>query len=196
LNGLGDIVLMANYNVIDRMGKKMVRQTLQTGFGIKLATGNYRFDESNTEHVGNSNFQSGTGSTDYMLNVLYALRYKNFAFSSGITYKINTTNKDGYKFGNRILNVTQVKYVKDIGSFSIIPSFGVMAEQMLEDMHDQVKIDRNRTGGYNIQALLGMDINTKQWALGINYSTSIKQNLAAGQIHSMPGLNVHLSYSL
>ena len=198
LNRLGDIVLMANYNLIDHISGKgnfMLRQTLQAGAGIKFATGDYRFDDANSTEVGNSNFQSGTGSTDYLLNVLYALRYRKIAFSSGFTYKMNTTNKDGYKFGNRFLNVTQVKYIKDVGSFSIIPSVGVMTEQMEEDKQDNSKVDRNRTGGYNIQALLGADINTKKWAFGFNYSVSLKQDLAAGQIHSLPGVNIHLSYS-
>lgn len=195
LNGVGDVVLMANYNLLDQTSKRMVRQTLQAGVGVKLATGNYHFDEANTAQVGNSNFQAGTGSTDYMLNVLYALRFKNFAFTNGFTYKINTENKNGYRFGNRFLNVTQLKYVKDFGSFSIIPSIGVMTEQMQEDKQDNVKIEDNHTGGYNVQTLLGLDINTKKWALGVNYSISIKQNLANGEIHSMPGLNVHLSYS-
>src|SRR5262245_28974137 len=34
LNGLGDVVLLANYNLLDHISKKMVRQTLQAGVGI------------------------------------------------------------------------------------------------------------------------------------------------------------------
>lgn len=198
LKGLGDIVFMVNYNLLDHIsgkGKYMFRQTLQAGAGVKFATGNYHFDDSNPAEVGNSNFQAGTGSTDYLLNVLYAFRYRKIAFSSGFNYKINTANKENYEFGNRFLNVTQIKYVKDFASFSVIPSAGIMAEQMQEDKQNNVKVGNERTGGHNIQALLGIDINTKKWAAGINYSTSLKQDLAAGQIHSMPGWNIHLSYS-
>jgi hypothetical protein len=198
LNQLGDIILFANYKLWDHTcgkEKNMVRQTLLAGGGIKFATGSYHFDESNETHVGNSNFQAGTGSTDYLLNAYYSLRYKKMAFSTGFNYKINSTNKNGYQFGNRFQNVTQVKFIKDIGSFSIIPSAGVVFERMQEDKQDAVKVDRNRTGGYNTQALLGVDINNKKWALGINYFASLKQNLAAGQIEAKPGLNIHLSYS-
>jgi hypothetical protein len=199
LNELGDIILLANYKLWDHTSgteNKMVRQTLQAGGGIKLATGGYHFDESNEAHVGNSNFQAGSGSTDYLLNAYYSIRFKKFAFSNGVNYKINSTNKNGYQFGNRFQNVTQVKYIKDIGSFSIIPSAGIVIERMQEDKQDGVKVEANRTGGYNTQALLGVDINNKKWALGINYSASLKQNLAAGQINARPGLNIHLSYSL
>jgi hypothetical protein len=199
LNQLGDIILLANYKLWDHTSGKennMVRQTLQAGGGIKFATGGYYFDENNETHVGNSNFQAGTGSTDYLLNAYYSIRFKKLAFSTGVNYKMNTTNKNGYQFGNRFQNVTQIKYIKDIGSFSIIPSVGILAERMQEDKQDGLKVDNSRTGGYNTQVLLGVDINNKKWALGINYSSSLKQSLAAGQINARPGLNIHLSYSM
>jgi hypothetical protein len=198
LNGFGDIVFLANYKLIDQISgkeKNMLRQTLLAGAGIKLATGDYHFDENNGNHVGNSNFQAGTGSTDYLLNTYYSLRYRKFGFSTGITYKMNTENKSGYRFGNRLLNVTQVKYIKDIKAFSIIPSIGIMFEKMQEDKQDGIKVDGSRTGGYNTQVLVGADFNTAKWALGVSYAASIKQNLAAGQIDARPGINVHLSYS-
>jgi hypothetical protein len=199
LNKLGDIILLANYKLWDHISGKnsyMIRQSIQLGGGIKFATGDYRFDETNDKHVGNSNFQAGSGSTDYLLNAFYSLRYKKMAFSTGVNYKMNTSNKNGYQFGNRFQNVTQVKYIKDMGSFSVIPSAGISFEKMTQDKQDGMKVDNNRTGGYNTQALLGVDINNKKWALGINYSASLKQNLAAGQIHEGTGLNIHLSYSL
>ena len=199
LNRLGDIVFLANYKLIDKISgkeKTMLRQTLLAGAGIKLATGDYQFDESNESHVGNSNFQAGTGSTDYLLNTYYSIRYRKIGFSTGITYKMNTENRSGYRFGNRLLNVTQVKYIKDIKSFSIIPSLGIMFEKMQEDKQDGIKVDESRTGGYNTQLLMGVDFNTAKWALGVNYAVSVKQNLAAGQIDANSGVNVHLSYSL
>ena len=198
LNRLGDIVFLANYKLLDKITgkeKEMLRQSLLAGAGIKLATGDYHFEESNESHVGNSNFQAGTGSTDYLLNTYYSLRYRRIGFSTGITYKMNTENKSGYSFGNRFLNVTQVKYIKDIKTFSIIPSIGIMFEKMQEDKQDGIKVDRNRTGGYNTQLLLGADFNTTKWAAGVNYAASVKQNLAAGQIDARPGVNIHLSYS-
>ncbi|MEP7375235.1 MAG: hypothetical protein ABI675_17680 [Chitinophagaceae bacterium] len=198
LSRLGDIVFLANYKLLDKITgkeKDMLRQTLLAGAGIKLATGGYHFDESNETHVGNSNFQAGTGSTDYLLNAYYSVRYRKIAVSTGVTYKMNTENKLGYRFGNRLLNVTQVKYIKDIKNFSIVPSIGISFEKMQEDKQDGIKVDRSRTGGYNTQLLLGADFNTAKWALGVNYSASVKQNLAAGQIDARPGLNIHLSYS-
>ena len=198
LDGLGDIIFIANYKLLDHIcgkEKNMLRQTLIAGAGIKFASGDYHFDENNQSHVGNSNFQAGTGSTDYLLNTHYSLRYRKIGFSTAVSYKMNSENKDGYKFGNRFVNLTLVRYVKDIKSFSLIPNVGLMYEKMEQDEQDGITVDRSRTGGYNTQLLLGADFNTAKWAIGVNYFAPIKQNLAAGQIEAKPGLNVHLSYT-
>ena len=199
LDKLGDIVLMTNYKIWDHTTGKnssMVRQTITAGGGIKLATGKYQFDENNEAYVANSNFQAGTGSTDYLLNAYYSIRYKKIAISSGISYKINSTNDEGYRFGNRFQNLSQVKLIKDLGNnWTIIPSIGILAEVMQQDKQNGTKIEENHTGGYTIQGILGADLNSRKFALGLSYSASIKQNLADGHITANPGLNIHLSCS-
>ncbi len=195
----GDAVLLANYKLWDHASGKetrKLRQTWQVGGGLKFPTGHHHFHEANPGDVGNFNFQAGTGSTDLLLNTSYSIRYHNFSLGTGITYKMNGTNKSNYKFGNRFVNVTQVRYTYDIGVFSISPYIGMIYEQMKQDKQDGVTVIENRTGGNNLQSLMGVDLNSIKWALGISYSTSIKQNLAAGQIHALPGFNIHLSYSL
>jgi hypothetical protein len=70
-----------------------------------------------------------------------------------------------------------------------------MAEKMQEDKQNSVKVEDHHTGGYNIQGLAGLDINTKNIAFGFSYAASVKQNLADGHIKAQPGINIHLSYS-
>ncbi len=199
LNRPGDVFLLANYKLIDQSAckKKMaLRQSLLAGGGIKFATGDYHFDEGDEKEVGNSNFQAGTGSTDYLLNTYYSLRYGRWSFSTGIHYKINGTNKDGYRFGNRLMTLTQVKFVKELTSISLVPNAGIQTEKMAEDKQDGITVDGHRTGGFNTRALLGIDINTRTFALGISYAAPLQQRLAAGQIVARPGFAFHLSYSL
>jgi hypothetical protein len=114
--------------------------------------------------------------------------------STGITYKMNTSNKQDYRFGNRLLSVVQFKYVKDIRDISIIPNIGVVVEKMNADKESGSSVDH--TGGHNIQATIGLDVNDRKVAFGIFYSKSIKQDLAMGHIQSMPGVNVHVSFIL
>jgi hypothetical protein len=194
LNKFGDAIIMADYRIFDHVSANRLRQTITAGAGIKLPTGAHQFEEGDEKTVDNANFQAGTGSTDFLLNGYYALRYKKFAMSTGITYKINTANKEEYQFGNRLLTVVQFKYVKDIGKISMIPNVGILAEKMEEDKQDNITVDH--TGGYNIQATLGLDVNNRKIAAGIFYSKPIQQNLAMGHIQAMPGINIHVSYIL
>ncbi len=195
LNKLGDAVFLANYRIIDHISSgNQLRQTLVAGAGIKLPTGSYQYEEGSEKEVDNPNFQAGTGSTDFLLNGSYSLRYKKFAMSTGLTYKMNTSNKVDYRFGNRILTVVQFKYVKDMGNISVIPNIGVIAEKMNEDELDGVDVDH--TGGHNVQATVGLDVNNRKIAAGLFYSKPVNQNLAMGHIQAMPGINLHVSFML
>ncbi len=195
LNKLGDVVFLANYRLVDHISSNnQFRQTFVAGAGIKLPTGNYHYEEGSEEEVDNPNFQAGTGSTDYLLNGSYSFRYKKIAMSTGVTYKLNTANKDDYRFGNRLLTVVQFKYIRDMRNISIIPNAGLVAEKMNEDKASGISVDH--TGGYNIQAMIGLDVNNRKIAAGIFYSKPIKQELAMGHIQAMPGLNVHVSFIL
>ena len=195
LNKLGDAIFIANYRLFDHMSSHdQLRQTIVAGGGVKLPTGNYHYEEGSEEQVDNPNFQAGTGSTDYLLIGNYSLRYKKFAMSTGITYTMTTANKEGYRFGNRLLTVVQFKYVKDARNISVIPNVGLAIDQMNQDKQNGVDIDR--TGGHNIQATVGVDVNNRKIAAGIFYSKPVSQDLAMGHIQAMPGLNIHISFML
>jgi len=97
---LGDAVFLANYRIVDHSSSNnKFRQTVVGGIGIKLPTGSYHYEEGSEKEVDNPNFQAGTGSTDFLLNGSYSLRYGKFAVSTGVAYKMNTTNKEDYHFG-------------------------------------------------------------------------------------------------
>jgi hypothetical protein len=195
LDGIGDAVLMVNYKFLDHVSNKApLRQTIIVGSGIKLPTGHYQYGEGNEKEVDNANFQAGTGSTDFILNSLYALRYKQFAMSAGVTYKINTDNAQNYNFGNRLLTVIQFKYVKDAGGISFISNAGMILEKMGKDREDGLV--NSHTGGYNAQAIVGLDVNNRKIATGIFYSKPVRQNMAQGNIHAMPNINIHISFIL
>jgi hypothetical protein len=114
--------------------------------------------------------------------------------STGLTYKMNTSNKEDYRFGDRLLTVVQFKYVHDLGNISVIPNIGIVAEKMNEEELAGVTVDH--TGGYNVQASVGLDVNNRKLAAGIFYNKPVKQNLAMGHIEAMPGINFHVSFIL
>jgi hypothetical protein len=195
LNKLGDAIFVANYRLVDHISSNnQLRQTFIAGAGIKLPTGSYHYEEGSEKEVDNPNFQAGTGSTDFLFNSSYSIRYKKFAMSAGATYTLTTANRENYRFGNRLLSVIQLKYVMDAGSISIIPNVGIIIDKMGEDKESGVTMDH--TGGHNIQATVGLDVNNRKIAAGIFYSKPVKQELAMGHIQAMPGVNVHVSFIL
>jgi len=195
LNKLGDAIILVNYRLYDHISSRnQLRQTIVAGGGVKLPTGSYQYEEGSEKEVDNPNFQAGTGSTDFLLDGSYSLRYKKLAVGTGITYKVNTANKEDYTFGNRLLTVVQVKYVKDVRNMSLIPNVGLIVEKMNEDRESGVVVDH--TGGHNIQATVGLDVNNRKIAAGIFYTKPVNQNLAMGHIQAMPGLNIHVSFIL
>lgn len=195
LNKVGDAVLLGNYRAMDiYAGKtKKIRHTLLLGAGVKLPTGEYVFDEENEKDVHNANFQAGTGSADLLLNGFYNVRIKNWMFSTGMTYKMNGSNKKDYQFGNRFLTVVQAKFIQNTRNFSLIPNAGINYENMKLDKSNGETVAH--TGGNNTQLTTGLDINTNKWAVGFTWLQPLKQDLGEGQIHAMPGWNIHLSLS-
>ncbi len=195
LNKIGDAVFLGNYRIVDNFlgSKKNIRQTLLLGAGIKLPTGEYVFDETNEKEVGNANFQAGTGSTDLLLNGFYNIRIKNWMFSTGMTYKVNGSNKDDYQFGDRFLAVAQAKFIRNAGNVSFIPNAGINYETMQMDKRSGEIVEH--TGGNNLQLTSGLDMNTNKWALGFTWFKPLKQDLGEGHIHAMPGWNIHLSFA-
>ena len=100
LKGLGDIVISANYNLINTYDSAdhFFKHNLLIGGGLKLPTGEFRAIENGL--TVNQNFQLGTGSLDFLFNFIYTVRRKNLGLNTELSYSRNTTNKDEYKFGN------------------------------------------------------------------------------------------------
>lgn len=197
LSGLGDITLMASYQIItpkaDTLNKQL-RHNLWLGGGLKTATGKYNFDENDAVQVANPNFQLGTGSWDFLLNLTYTLRYQKFGLNIDANYKINTANQQDYRFGNRASGTLAVFYVQKISDkFAIMPNAGIYAESSAVNLKNTFEVEN--TGG-NLTALsVGMETYFFQkLSLGINYQMPFAQNLANKQIQAHNRALVHLTW--
>lgn len=193
LNGLGDAVITANYNVFNTLYDTTVfKHSFWIGGGMKLATGKHEYDESNMAQVANPNFQLGTGSNDFMLTANYTLRYRKFGVNTDLTYKINTQNAENYRFGNRLSGNLQGFYVKRIGSVGFMPNAGLYFENSATDLKNNYLVEN--TGGNLLAATLGMEVFFKSISMGINFQQPIAQNLANGQIKSQNRVLLHLTF--
>lgn len=186
VKGLGDMSLMANYLVInsgDSLQRKW-RHTLAAGLGVKLPTGKYRHGGTGTEAI-NANLQAGSGSTDVTLGMQYTLRRGSLGLATDVFYRINTANKQGYQFGNRLNGSFKFFYWKNIGrgTFAMLPNAGVFAETAAVDHQDGIEMFG--TNGNLTLGLIGLDVYIGgRVSTGVTFQKPLHQYLGEGSIQA------------
>lgn len=194
LDGLGDIPILANYNIINTEAnnpERVWKHNVWIGGGVKIPTGKYKFTDTPTE-VANANFQLGTGSVDFMMNAIYALRYKKFGLNSDFTYKLNTFNPDRYKFGNKINGTVSMVFIQQVKKIGLMPNAGMYYEDSGLNKSDDIVI--SDTGGSALFATGGLEMYWQKYSLGVNYRKPVDQNLANGRIKAHERMMVHLTF--
>ena len=198
LQGLGDISLLVNYNILNTMTDTIPHQffhSFMVGGGVKLPTGRYKYDLYNDTEIGNPNFQLGTGSLDFMLNVVYTLRHKSWGLNTDLSYKINTQNSDEYRFGNRTTaNVSALYFIRLGDQKTLMPNAGISYEN--GDLDAKSGVKNIRTGGEALLGSYGLENYFKKFSMGINYQIPIAQNLSNGELRANNRLNVHFTVML
>ena len=146
--GIGDITLLTNYNVL-HTAKKGIQQQLWIGGGLKLPTGRYSMDVTSPDaNKGDVNSMSGTGSTDFLLNAMYNLSVKNYGINTSANYKLNGSNKNDYKFGDRFTVNSFAYYRLRVKGFAITPNVGLLYEKSNMNTTNKTKVAD--TGGKSI----------------------------------------------
>ncbi|GAB3960346.1 hypothetical protein GCM10028805_57780 [Spirosoma harenae] len=196
LQGLSDITALAHYNLLntfmDDSIVHVVNHNLLVGGGLKLPTGRYRYEENSLSEVANPNFQLGTGSTDWLLNVIYTARYKNWGVNADVAYRLTTTNPNGYRFGNLLNSSVSVFYLATSGNLSMMPNAGVNVEQAGHDVREGVL--NTQTGGYAAYLNLGTEVYLKKISFGVSYRRPISQYLSEGELLANAQLTTHITF--
>jgi hypothetical protein len=189
--GIGDISLLANYRLWQHQGRSGT-QVFVAGAGVKLPSGKYAAEKVSS--IEDQNFQLGTGSTDYLLNGAYRLSYRKWVFSAVGSYKYNTQNKDNFRYGDVLTTGITAVYRKELREFSISPYIQVINETQYDNADNHVL--QSHTGSSVFYTGGGCDVNTKKFAVGINYQVAASQNLYEGEINAKPRLSAHISIIL
>ena len=184
IQGLGDISILASYNLIntyaDTTYKKEVQHQLLAGVGLKAPTGAFAYDPYSVDEVANANFQLGTGSWDIPLNLNYTLKNKNSGINVNATYKINTKNANEYKFGNRTSLAAQAFRMMATQKTLFMPLIGFYAETF---PMDKVEGQLNEfTGGSLLAASAGLETYTGKLTIGLNLQLPISQKMSDGEL--------------
>lgn len=192
-SGIGDLTLMGNYNLLESVNLNRdtvtVRQQLWVGGGLKVPTG--KFSVNPDELISSANSQPGTGSFDYVANLIYSFQIKSWGFNVNSSYRINQY-ADHYRFGNR-LNLSAFIYrTFHIGKIGLSPNVGIINELLASNMDNHKKVAD--TGGHILMSVTGIELKFNNIVLGFNDQIPLSSNLSSGQTDAKFRGMCHLSY--
>lgn len=196
-NGIGDVAVLGNYKIFDRASatasKKLITQQLWMGAGVKLATGKFIVDQTDEALVALANTQTGSASTDFILNAMYNISINNFGVSTGARYKINTANNDRYFFGNKFSASSFAFYSIKKASAVITPNAGLLFEHNDASKLNNEKIDM--TGGYLFSTAAGVEVAINKVTVGFNAQLPLSQNFSDNQTKNKVKGMVHVTFA-
>jgi hypothetical protein len=197
-SGLGDISAIGQYEVFhiySPLNKKLLaEQLLWLGGGIKLPTGAFGLSnlDSNTT-VADINAQLGTGSTDFLLNGMYILKIGKWAANISATYKINTVNKESYRYGNKFSTVLIAQYRIPLGKGAIAPNMGIGYDHVKSNTMEGKEVEY--TGSSVMTGVAGVEYSIRRIGIGVNGQLPLVQNFAGGQTRMLARAMFHVTYS-
>lgn len=193
--GIGDIGFQGFYRVIDErktLTKQLLVHSLWVGAGIKIPTGKYDAGEKNISDNNANIFQLGSGSVDITLNAMYDVRLQDVGINATVSYKINTANSEGYRYGNKLSgNVQAYHKLRVKQEITVSPNLGLLYENTARDkargyLHDM-------PGGQLLLGAAGMEAGFRRFAIGGSYQLPLSQDLARGSVKANDRAMVHLS---
>lgn len=197
LKGPGDAVVLMNYKLFDinskTSGGNSISQQLWVGGGLKLPTGKFDIEPSDPDVASLANTQLGSGSTDILLNSMYNIRISKWGITTQANYKISSTNKDDFRFGNRFTANSFLSYTLNTKKATINPNIGLLFEKTDASKLQTNKIDL--TGGSLLQAAAGVEFGFNKISLGFNTQLPVAQNFAENQTKQKVKGMVHVSFA-
>jgi hypothetical protein len=193
-NAVGDITVIANYNLLSNKTTNKhgngVSQQLWIGAGLKLPTGKFSADAD--DFIPSANNQPGSGSVDLLLNSMYSLRINNWGISSNINYKINQ-DANNYQFGNRFSASAFVFRSLATPKATFNPNTGLLYENLQPNKLANLKV--KDTGGNALFASAGMETAFNKIAVGFNAQLPVTQHLSNGQTTAGIRGMLHVTYA-
>jgi hypothetical protein len=194
-NGLGDITLIVNYNLLNKQSKdkggNTINQQLWVGAGLKIPTG--KFSPDPNDIIPTASNQAGTGSVDYLLNAMYAIHLKNWGLNSSVNYKINR-KAEGYQFGDRFSSSAFVFRSFNSGTTVFNPNAGLLFENLQANKLDGAKVPDS--GGNALLAAAGLEIGFNKISVGFNAQLPLSQNFSNGQTTTKVRGMVNVTFTL
>ncbi len=197
--GLGDITVLGNYQIFSKTKigtetKSSITNTLWLGGGIKLPTGASAVDVGHLDFtVGDFSSTPGTGSTDYIINVMHNLIIANNGIVTNFAYRINTANSQQFQYGNRIY--FSMAYFRSLvaGTLVIRPTLGLNLVVNAANRY----LDQEVAGsqGYLLNGMAGVNLQKGKLGLLVNCALPLSQDFYHGLTQFKERESVALTYS-
>lgn len=173
-NGLGDMSFLLQYNLLNPMlcTGKSTKHQIRLGAGTKLPSGNFQMGKNDLFYT---NLQLGSGSVDFLANVVYTLRYKNLGFNTIVAYRFNTINPQQYRFGDKTQAGTNMFYIIQMNELQLMPSVGFSYEHQSINGYKEKPL--TYTGGDFLTALIGFDVYYKNFAFSSAFTPALMNHL-------------------
>ncbi len=186
-NGLGDIIAMARYTLLQFSGEESQTMFISSvSAGVKLPTG--KTDVMHDGEYLDSHLQPGSGSTDLVLGVSGLMASGRFALAANLLGSITGTGARGHRFGNYINADLTSRYrlwVGDDDVRSLAATFGLSGELRAHELQDGQEDDDS--GGSVIYVAPGLQYFLSQ-------SISFEASFYAPVYHYLGGSQLGESY--
>ncbi len=195
LNGIGDVKLLAQYQVYNSpiTGMTNFWQRLFLGGGLNIPTGVY--NKTLTFGVVEPHFQPGTGSLDLILTALHLAKLEKVGvgWRNDFVYTINGENKNDYKFGNRFNWNSTFFYEIPTPKITFLPHAGIYFETAKQDK--QSGQPAAGSGGDVWFGTGGVDFYYGKFSLDLNYQFPISQKFIGVQADNKYRIYAGLGYA-
>jgi len=187
VSGIGDAMVNAYYTVWNSDAEKCSKRTqvLFAGAGVKLPTGSFGTNQS-------PSMQTGTGSIDWMAMMSYILKWENSGINAEASYRLNTENKNRFRYGDRLSGSSRWFYWYSKKNLTLIPQVGAYAEYNAKNMHHSTKEDYS--GGLGTFAMAAADFHYKNLSASAGIQIPIAYYYAGGL--GKPGLRSYIQIGI
>jgi len=197
--GIGDWMVLVNYKVVSSTAlskneKASIRHEIYVGGGIKLPTGLNQVNTSDPGfNIGDFNSQAGTGSVDYILNASHNLLWNKGGIVTNVAYRMNTSNEQKYKFGNRSYVSSSYYYSIIKSKTKILPNAGISFQSNNINTFNGVKVEDSN--GYTLNSTVGLNILRNKIGFNAIAFIPLTQNNYDGQTKLKSRILLGVTYS-
>lgn len=213
IGGIGDLKLLLKYQLYnsvktgDSLLTNKLLHRLTLGGGITLPTGNYNkisvvdyvTEFSANTIIGtpimelNPHLQAGTGSFGYLALLEYFIKRNSFGVNANVSYQLNTTNKNNFRFANRFnANSSLFVLAKLSEKIKTMPKLGLSYEKNKQDIDNDITFINS--GGEVLFLNYGFNLYINKLGIEFTYYKPIKEYLMGIQAYNKNRIISQLTY--